>query len=121
MTASTTAKDNGGQNDKKLRKKDLRTALGFGREDVRLDYNDSGNRRNGAIRPLGEGIQVVTHQTVVTDRENGPASMTYLSTPTSEKGYYSNEKEEDASIERENHSRGRSTHFADDLDKTSLS
>ncbi|GAA5907184.1 DUF6534 domain-containing protein [Sporobolomyces salmoneus] len=110
---STMVKGSGADVQKRFGKKDLRTALGFGREDVRLEYNE--NRRNGVTRSLGEGIQVVTHQTVVTDGENGPASTTYLSTPTSEKGYYSNEKEEEASTEREERPRGQTNHFANDL------
>ncbi|GAA5952609.1 hypothetical protein JCM3765_002221 [Sporobolomyces pararoseus] len=101
---------------KKMRKKDIRTALGFGREDVNLqqiDYNN--HRRGGATRSLGEGIQVVTHSTVVTDAEPRDISSSYLSTPTSEKSlaYYSNEKEEEAERGRPI----RSTHFADDLER----
>ncbi|GAA5910636.1 DUF6534 domain-containing protein [Sporobolomyces salmoneus] len=103
-TRSTTIKGNGADGvHRKTGRKDLRTALGFGREDIHIDSYDARNRRDGAARSLGEGIQVVTHQTVVTD--NGNASTTYLSTPTSvsEKslhvGYFSNEKEEEASIE----------------------
>ncbi|GAA5952564.1 hypothetical protein JCM3765_002207 [Sporobolomyces pararoseus] len=101
---------------KKMRKKDIRTALGFGREDVNLQRIDYNNRRHGgATRSLGEGIQVVTHSTVVTDAEPRDISSSYLSTPTSEKSlaYYSNEKEEEADRGRPI----RSTHFADDLER----
>ena len=59
---TTVGGNNGGEGGlKKPRKRDLRTALGFGREDVNLqqiDYNS--HRRGGATRSLGEGIQVVT-------------------------------------------------------------
>lgn len=41
-------------------KRDLRTALGFGREDVDVRYDNGDGRRSRATRSLGEGIQIVT-------------------------------------------------------------
>ncbi|GAA5845770.1 hypothetical protein JCM3766R1_000311 [Sporobolomyces carnicolor] len=101
-------------------KRDLRTALGFGREDVDVRYDNGDGRRSRATRSLGEGIQIVTHQTVVTDGDIQTPSTAYLSTPTSEKSlaYYSNEKEEEAADEPQRNRPIRATHFADELGQT---
>ncbi|GAA5875194.1 hypothetical protein JCM16303_005041 [Sporobolomyces ruberrimus] len=117
---------NGGEGvgGKRTKKKDLRTALGFGFEDVNVHSQPQygRGRRNDATRSLGDGIQVVTHQTVVTDGDL--QSSTYLATPSSEKSlaYYSNEKEEEGMGGQSIESEGgitpiRSAHFAVDLER----
>ncbi|GAA5875198.1 hypothetical protein JCM16303_005042 [Sporobolomyces ruberrimus] len=94
---------------------DVRTALGFGAEDCSPDIAYAA-RKNGT-RSFGDGIngiQVTTHQTVITD--GGLQSSTYLpSSESSEKDLpYYNEKELETSP------RGatpiRSTHFSPEVE-----
>ncbi|GAA5826212.1 hypothetical protein JCM5353_003849 [Sporobolomyces roseus] len=91
---------------------DVRTALGFGIDDIRNPELLYAARRNGTTS-IGDGIKVTTHQTVATD--GGIQSSTYLPSEK-ELSYYSNEKDEEFSEGKE--SPARSTHFAPDLERT---
>ncbi|GAA5952567.1 hypothetical protein JCM3765_002208 [Sporobolomyces pararoseus] len=94
---------------------EVRTALGFGAEDCNFDIVQS-SRRAGT-RSFGDGIngiQVTTHQTVITD--GGLQSTTYLpSAGSSEKDLpYYNEKEPEAN---RTVSPIRSTHFSPEVER----
>ncbi|GAA5822549.1 hypothetical protein JCM5353_005477 [Sporobolomyces roseus] len=92
---------------------DVRTALGFGIEDIRNPDSAYVGRGRFGTASIGDGIKVTTHQTVATD--GGVQSLTYIPSEK-ESSYYSNEKDEEAS----NESPVRSLHFAPELDRSNV-
>ncbi|GAA5930485.1 DUF6534 domain-containing protein [Sporobolomyces koalae] len=88
---STTTKTIGGGGNNK---RDMRTALGFGLEDCEgRDKVAPATRRGNGIKSLGAGIQVVTHQTVVTDAEINSGTYSPHSYMEKDLEYFANEKE----------------------------
>lgn len=83
---------------RKVTQPDVRTALGFGVEDLSAEIVYPGRTTRNHTKSIGgegiNGIHVTTHQTVIAD--GGIHSTTYLpSSDNSEKDFYSSEKDEE--------------------------